>query len=312
MSAALHICVLCATHRGRRFLERLMNLLPDATYTVFSFREESWEPPYLEDLRRLATGRGARFFEARDVGQVDLATVWDAAPVDFLFAVSWRYLVPASVFSRSRRGAYVFHDSLLPAYRGFSPTVWAVANDETRTGVTLLTMADGVDAGQMVDQCAVPIGRDEFINSVMERVTDAYLELLEKNLPALLGNTARMQPQNDSLATYCCKRLPEDNRIDWHWPARRVFNLIRATAKPYPGAFCFLNEHRLRIWSATLIEPAKNYIGIVPGRVVERVPGKGALVLASDGPVFLGDVQLDDGNVVTADTVLKRISLKLT
>ncbi len=231
------IIVLCATRRGRLFLERLLRLAPDAVLTVVSFREEPWEPPFLDDIRSVAEAAGATFVEAKHLDRPPAAEVWASAPVDLLFAISWRYMVPPAIFRSVDGGAYVFHDSLLPAYRGFSPTVWAILNGERQTGASLIEMAEGVDEGDIVDQRVVAIGPDETIAEVMEGVTGAYLSLLEGNLPALRaaargGPAMERRPQNAAAATYGCKRLPEDNRIDWSLPARRVYDLIRAAARP--------------------------------------------------------------------------------
>jgi methionyl-tRNA formyltransferase len=225
--------------------------------------------------------------------------------------VSWRYLVPETVFLRPRRGAFVFHDSLLPGYRGFSPTVWAMANGEDHTGVTLFEMDAGMDTGQVVAQERVSIAWCDTIATVMERVTQTYLALLERNLAGLLDGTAPRMPQDESLATYCCKRVPADNRINWSSTVREVYNLIRAVTAPYPGAYTHVNGQLLRVWSAALPEKPRRYVGVVPGRVVEVLPGVGVVVLTGDGSILLKDVQLEGAEVTCSANVLKPLGLTL-
>ncbi len=135
------------------------------------------------------------------------------AGVDLMFVVSWHYLIPRSVFQGATLGSFVFHDSLLAEYRGFAPTVWAMINGASQTGVSLLEMADDVDSGAIVNQERVPIGADDTIATVLDRVTEIYLVLLERNLPALLKGQAPHTPQDRTQATYTCKRVPEDNLI---------------------------------------------------------------------------------------------------
>ena len=146
------IVVLCATHRGYVFLDKLFQLVPKAEVVVFSFREVPWEPPFLEKIRELVLAHKALFYEAKLVGDSKWESFWNTNHFDLMLAVSWRYLVPQKVYQHPVQGAYVFHDSLLPAYRGFSPTVWAILNNETQTGVTLFSMAEDVDSGDIVDQ----------------------------------------------------------------------------------------------------------------------------------------------------------------
>src|SRR5262249_34332044 len=149
-------------------------------------------------------------------------------------------------------------------------------------------------------QHRVPIGPDETIGTVMERVTGAYLRILEENLGALLRGTAPRRPQDHTRATYTCRRTPQDNRIDWTAPARGVLNLIRGVTAPYPAAYSSIDGKKLIVWAATLPVPPTTYVARVPGRVVEVRRGAGAVVLTGDGPLFLTQVQLEGGRPVCA------------
>lgn len=308
---APRIAVLCATQRGVRFLERLVELIPDASLTVFSFPEEPHEPPFLSDIKALTEARGGQFFEARQVGAAKWERFWRETPPDLLLTVSWRYLVPAPVYQQSRLGAFVFHDSLLPAYRGFAPTVWAIANGEDHTGVSLFEIAEGVDTGPLVAQRRVPIGPNDTIGDLLPRVTETYLDLLAEQLPALLAGNAPRIAQDERLATYTCRRLPEDNQIDWTRPAGEIYNLIRAVSAPYPGAFTSFEGHKLTIWGAQRLPDAPRYVGTVPGRVAEVVAGVGSIVLTGNGALMVTDVQPEGGPVQNASALLNRLSWTL-
>lgn len=307
----MRIVTLCATRRGYLFVQKLAELAPQSELVVFSFPEEPWEPRFLDDIRELTLARGGRFFETKKVGSPRWGQFWDSTDVDLMFVVSWRFMIPASVYQRPRLGTFVFHDSLLPEYRGFSPTVWAIINGEDHTGVSLFEIADGVDEGDIIAQERVPIGPDDTIAAVMEQVTHTYLDLLEQNLDNLLRGTAPRYPQDHSRATYTTKRLPEDNLIDWSGPTEQAFNLIRATSTPYSGAYTFLDGQKIRVWSAKRLSISRSYIGRIPGRVVEVWPEEGSVVLAGDGSLLLTEVQLEGGEVVCATDVLNRLSQTL-
>jgi methionyl-tRNA formyltransferase len=282
----MRIVLLCATARGLAVLDTLALLARGDTLTVASFREEPIEPPFLEAIRERAAAFGARFHETRTIGTV--ASVW-SEPVDLLLAVSWRYFVPSAVYRRVRLGAFVIHDSLLPRYRGFSPTVWAVANGEPETGATLFHMSETIDAGDIVDQRRVPIGPEDRIGTVMNRVTEAYLDLMRANFPALRAGTAPRRPQDESLATVARRRTPEDNRIDWSMPTRTVYNLIRAVTRPYRGAYTYFGPRRVVIWDA---EPAGGLPAGAPGSVGYTADGR-VSVTTGNGQLLLLEVEID-------------------
>jgi methionyl-tRNA formyltransferase len=307
----MHIVLFCATQRGYRFLQRIREIKPDIKMSVVCFREEAWEPPFFSDIRRLADDTEARFLEAKRIDSARWHTLFESEEVDLILAVNWRFLIPSSVYQSTNRGAFVFHDSLLPQYRGFSPTVWTIINGENQTGVTLFEMSEEVDAGDIVDQERVQIDSNDRIGVVMDRVTEAYLVLLERNLDNLLQGEAARRKQDESQATFTCKLLPDDCLINWRKSTREIYNLVRAYTWPYPGAYTRLDGCILRIWEAVPCDKGYSFVGRVPGRVVDTRIGEGAVVLTGDGALFLNQVQLHGGQVVSGDQVLTSLSMTL-
>jgi methionyl-tRNA formyltransferase len=308
----MNIVVLAATERGLRLIECLIRLCPDDNITVFSFKEDTKEPKFLDNIQNLVEESGFVFYEAKRVGGDRWKPFWDASSVDLMFVVSWRYKIPRHIYSRARLGCIVFHDSLLPKYRGFAPTNWAIINGESSTGATMFFIDEKIDNGPIIDQIAVTINLDDTIREVMERVTEAYLNLLERNIQNLkIGKSLTALPIDQSAITYTCKRVPEDNAIDWRSSSLDIYNLIRAVTYPYPGAFTTFRGRLLYIWSARLVENEKLYVGCVPGRVVEIGPDKGAIVLTGDGAILLREIQLEGESIKYASDVLTSITATL-
>lgn len=286
----MRIALACAGQRGYHFLRRLRALKPAADLAVFSFRETAHEPPFLDAIREFTLSQGGLFVETRRMDGPEGLQIWDAVDVDLLLVVGWRYLISERAYARPRRGTFVIHDSLLPRYRGFSPTVWAIRNGEDHTGATLFRIAQQVDHGDVVDQVKVPIGPEDTIAEVMERVTHAYLALLERQLDALLHGAAVCRPQQHSQATYFGKRGIEDIEIDWSKSAGHIHNLVRAVTAPYPGAFTWLGGRRLRIWSARPWS-YELHSGTLPGQIVGIRPREGAVVCTGQGSLLVREVQ---------------------
>ncbi|WP_250538187.1 MULTISPECIES: formyltransferase [unclassified Caballeronia] len=172
---------------------------------------------------------------------------------DFIFSFYYRHMLPVSLLSLARRGAYNMHGSLLPKYRGRVPTNWAVLNGETETGATLHEMAEKPDAGAILAQTPVPILPDDTAALVFDKTVVAAEQTLWRVLPALLAGEAAHLPNDLAAGSYYGGRKPEDGRIDWSLPAQRVYNLIRAVAPPYPGAFTDIGADRFIVARARLV-----------------------------------------------------------
>lgn len=307
----------CMTQRGVRVLEKLIALQPTAELAVITAEGESWEPSFVDDLRRLALAHGGRFHlrERKPTTATTTAGAskagWNAADLDLLLLVNWRSLLPAAMYAAPARGTFVLHDSLLPRYRGFSPTSWAIINGEAQTGATLFAIAEAMDAGDIIGQRNVPIAPEDTVATVMAGVTDAYLALLEDHLGALLAGTATRRPQEHGLATYGCKRTPDDNRIDWTTTTRSIHNLVRGVTAPYPGAFTTIGGRVLRVWSARPDPEPRRYAGRIPGAVAEVRRGQGVVVLTGDGSLLLERVQLAGEPAANAWDVLSSLAVRL-
>ena len=199
---------------------------------------------------------------------------------DLILSFYYRNLISPEILTLPRLGAFNMHGSLLPKYRGRAPVNWAIINGERKTGVTLHHMSARADTGDIVDQEAVTIGAREDVREVFAKVTAAARKLLARRLDDLTHGTAPRRPQDESQATKCARRGPEDGRIDWTFSADAIFNLIRAVTHPYPGAFTEVAGRRLYIWWALPQKAGKG----APGEVLAVAPpriatGKGSLEL---------------------------------
>jgi methionyl-tRNA formyltransferase len=188
------------------------------------------------------------------------ARVAQLAP-DFIFSFYYRSMIGAPILSSARQGALNMHGSLLPKYRGRAPVNWAILNGELQTGATLHYMVERADAGDIVDQLAVPILEDDDAREVFVKVTAAAEIVLARSLPGLIEGNAPRRPQLIEPGQYFGRRRPEDGRIDWSHPAVRIHNLVRAVAPPFPGAFTEVNGqtwwlHRTRL-EPRLIAPSE-------------------------------------------------------
>ena len=207
---------------------------------VVTHEDSPTENLWFESVASLCQAEGIPYITPLDARAPELLAQVQAAQPDMLFSFYYRHMLPASILEVAP--AYNMHGSLLPQFRGRAPVNWAVLHGATQTGATLHEMTVKPDAGAIVAQTAVPILPDDTAFEVFGKVTVAAEQTLWGVLPALLDGTAPRQPNDLRQGGYFGGRKPEDGRIDWKLPAQQVYNLHRAVAPPYPGAFTEVNN----------------------------------------------------------------------
>ncbi|KKL85181.1 hypothetical protein LCGC14_1957280, partial [marine sediment metagenome] len=220
---------------------------------------------------------------------------------DIIFVAGWRYKIPKEQYSIPSKGCIVFHDSLLPKYRGFAPMNWAIINGEKQIGATMFYIADEIDSGDVITQRSVDVELLDTAESLEKAIAKFYTDMLEGILLVIESGQVNRRPQDHSKATYTCKRTPEDGLIDWRQSSMQIYNLIRGLSYPYPNAFTYLNGKKIYIGKAKLNE-SKNYVGRIAGKVVAIVEGKWIEVLTGDGSLIVKT----DGLIKSIKTTLGR------
>ena len=233
--------------------------------------------------------------------------VRDTMP-DLMFSFDYGRALPAGLLAVAR--AYNMHGSLLPEFPGVAPVEWAVLHDATVTGASLHELTNEPGAGAIVSQVEVPILPDDTAFDVAVKVVVAAEQTLWRVLPSLLDGTAprlRNHARADARAAGGCgPRTPEDGRIDWRQPARQVYNLHRAAAPPYPGAFTDIAGVRYVIERARLSGNFGNVValGLPPGlTVVDNC----IFGVCGDGRMLTISSLTADGAPITAEQLQARL-----
>lgn len=221
---------------------------------VVTVRDDPDENRWFASVAETARDYGLPLLTPDEADTPQLLDRVKACQPDFLFSFYYRSMLGERLLECARRGALNIHGSLLPKYRGRAPVNWAILNGEQETGATLHYMVARADAGDIVDQLAVPILADDDAREVFTKVTTAAEIVLARSLPSLLAGNAPHRPQPIVPGQYFGRRRPEDGRIEWTWPATRIHNLVRAVAPPFPGAFTEIASRRLWIYRTRIEE----------------------------------------------------------
>lgn len=165
---------------------------------------------------------------------------------DFLVVVAFGQILPRRILDIPKRSPLNVHASLLPKYRGPAPIQWALIRGERLTGVTTMLMDTGVDTGDILLQATTPIDPLDTAETLHARLSHLGADLLVETIHRLWNGTLFPHSQQHKDATYAPMLRKEDGRVDWDQGAEEIDSFVRAMT-PWPGAYCFLNDRRLKI-----------------------------------------------------------------
>jgi methionyl-tRNA formyltransferase len=198
------------------------------------------------DIIQLAKEQNINLYIGNPRNQLATCFISDKK-VDVLISINYLFIINQNLIDVAKGLAFNIHGSLLPKYRGRTPHVWAIINNEKETGITAHKIDTDCDTGDIIKQIRVEIEAEDTGGSILAKYQDLCIPLIESVLEDIASNKIRASKQNNSKATYFGKRTPDDGQINWDWQLNRIINWVRAQAKPYPGAFTFYNKEKIII-----------------------------------------------------------------
>ena len=288
----MRVFLFVATMKGLGVLKALTEAAPGAIAGVCSFREENVATSFYDKIKGQAEESGARFHAWREISG-DVRSVVVESNATHVIAVGWRFLLPTELNDDLECPMLVFHDSILPKYRGFAPLPTAIINGESEVGLTVLFAAGEVDAGDIVLQRSYKVGSDDRIADVIKTVSEGYADAVPELVEMMAQGKVKGEPQDHTKATYSVWRDVDDMQIDWRLPARKVHDFVRALGEPYLGAWGKINGVRVSVGSSKVVEDLRFEVRD-PGKLW-KASGTSATVICGEGMVEIADCKDADG-----------------
>lgn len=245
-----------------------MNLLPDYVFSLNKAYSSN-----VSDFVDLTERAGKEniptklFKNINDDENIDIITKINP---DFIFVVGLSQLVSEKLIKAAKKGVIGYHPTALPKFRGRAAIPWQILLGVRQTKSTLFFIDEGADSGNIIDQEEYIIESEDYANDVMQSSNEALNRMMKRVVPKLRQGTLDSLVQNHDEATYLLKRTPEDGEIDWTQSLNDIQTLIRASSKPYPGAYSIYNNMKVIFWRAEKLSNSK-YIGN-PGQIITANP----------------------------------------
>ena len=237
-----------------------------------------------------------------------------------LFIVIAFRMLPEAVWQMPPLGTFNLHASLLPRYRGAAPINWAVMNGDTETGVTTFFLKHEIDTGDVIQQRSCPIGRDDNVEDVHDRLMVMGADMVLETVDAIINGTVKPIPQDQMLTTGqqptpAPKIFKDTCRIDWTRPAEELYNHIRGLS-PYPAAWTVLKDENgnevttIKVYKTGEPEPFTGNERPVPGAIL--ADRKTLRVACADGWLQVLSLQQSGKKRMDTDAFLRGFTVTAT
>ena len=235
----------------------------------------------------LAQSLGLPVFQPQKVKDQSFLDIFYKLNPEMVVVAAFGQILPKAIIDFPKFGCLNIHPSLLPKYRGAAPLNWSIIRGESKTGITIMLMDEGMDSGDILLQQETPLGPTETYGQLHDRLARMGADLLMSVSEQVIAGRALRHQQDSSTVSFAPRLTKETGQINWQQSCTDIVNLIRGLC-PSPAAYTFLEGQALKIFSA---EPKSGKPKEIPGTIGADT-SQGLPVAAGDGYVIIKEVQL--------------------
>lgn len=230
----------------------------------------------------------------------DLDQVLSLKP-DLVITAAFGQILPKELLEAPTLGCINVHASLLPELRGGAPIHYSIIQGKEKTGITIMYMAEKLDAGDILTQVEVEITETDTVGSLHDKLSEAGSKLLLDTLPRLIKGELEPTPQNENEATFAYNIKREEEKIVWSKTGEEIYNHIRGM-NPWPVAYTYLSDSVMKLWWVTKVKAAKK---ADPGEIIAIEEDGFVVATGNDTAIKVLELQPSGKKKMTADQFLR-------
>ncbi|WP_077211475.1 methionyl-tRNA formyltransferase [Bacillus dakarensis] len=230
-----------------------------------------------------------------------------ALKADLIVTAAFGQILPKELLDAPKYGCINVHASLLPELRGGAPMHYAIIQGKKKTGITIMYMAEKLDAGDILTQIEVPITEDDNVGTLHDKLSEAGANLLSETLPKLINGELQPIQQREEEATFAYTIKREQEKVDWSKTGEEIYNHVRGM-NPWPVAYTILKETVLKLWQVEKTQGAKKG---KPGEVIEIKEDGFIVSTGNDTAIKIIDLQPSGKKRMKAGDFLRGAGSKL-
>ncbi|KML46637.1 methionyl-tRNA formyltransferase [Cytobacillus firmus] len=255
-----------------------------------------------------AEKQGIPVYQPEKIRQPDELEKVLALKPDLVVTAAFGQILPKELLDAPKYGCINVHASLLPELRGGAPIHYSILQGKEKTGITIMYMAEKLDAGDILTQVEVPITETDTVGTLHDKLSEAGSKLLSETLPKLLNGELNPIKQNEEKATFAYNIKREQEKIDWSKTGEEIYNHIRGL-NPWPVAYTTFDGKVVKIWNSKKVKHAKSE---EPGTII-RLEEDGIVVASgNDTAVKITELQPSGKKKMPAEQFLRGAGSNLT
>lgn len=237
-------------------------------------------------IKKLALANNIEVYQPAKIKE-EYQYIIDKQP-DIIITCAYGQIIPEALLNYPKYGCINVHGSLLPKLRGGAPIHHAIINGDKETGITIMYMDKAMDSGDIISQKILPILPEDNLDTLYEKMSLLGANLLQETLPDIIAGKNNRIKQDEKLVTFGYNITKEEEKINFNNSSLEIHNQIRGLSS-IPGAYCYLDEKRLKIYASTLTNDKSKD---APG-TISKIDKTGIYLSTKDNLLKITDIKLE-------------------
>lgn len=303
----MNIAYISGVKYGHEFLDAIINARWKVS-AVFSY-DDSKRQIYSDfaSFDNITEKHGIKHIKVKNINDLNNVKFLEQIKPDVILVMGWSQLLKPDILKIPKIGVIGSHPTELPKFRGRAPIPWSIIKGLKESALTFFYMGEGIDDGDILDQQKFEINEEDDAESIYEKIIVIGKKMLLMNLELLEKGKAKKTKQDPTkFIEYWPKRTPEDGKIEWAKSGREIHRLIRATTRPYPGAFCFFKHNLIKIWKAIYIDEKSGGCG-----KIMKIDNDSVVVGTGEGMLLLQKISVGSSEMLNPTQVFSKEDIGL-
>lgn len=181
---------------------------------------------------------------------------------DLIISAGFPHIFQKDFLNLTSFGIINLHAGRLPKYKGGSPLVWQILNNEKKIGLSIIKVNRKIDGGKIIASANFNNNHKDDISKVQNKADRVFLNLTIKALKKIEKNQKfKNQPYSKS---YFHQRKDKDALINFTDSNLKIYNLVRSQCYPYKGAFFYNSRKKFRLTKCAISNLNPN---LLPGKI---------------------------------------------